>query len=247
MSRTDGEVSSTSALDTIVEGDALVREYSRGGSGGFFGSSNAPTVRAIDEVSVAIERNEVVGIAGPSGSGKSTLLHLLAGLDVPTSGQLTIDGTDIATLSTRQRGRLRLETVGIIFQRFHLLDALSARANVAVPLLETGQKKRARRARAKELLEAVGLGERITHKPGQLSGGEQQRVAIARALATDPALVVADEPTGELDSESGERVLDLLVNAADDRAVILASHDQQALDVCDRVVYLRDGQVAGRQ
>src|SRR6056297_2398290 len=137
MSRTDGAASSSSpAVDAIVEGDGLVREYSRGGGGGLFGSSDAPTVRAIDEVSVAIERNEVVGIAGPSGSGKSTLLHLLAGLDVPTSGTLTIDGTDISTLSTRQRGALRLETVGIIFQRFHLLDSLSARANVAVPLLE---------------------------------------------------------------------------------------------------------------
>ncbi|WP_277543746.1 ABC transporter ATP-binding protein [Haloarcula laminariae] len=247
MSQTDGAAPSSPAVDAIVTGDELVREYSRGGGGGFFGSANAPTLRAIDEVSVAIERNEVVGIAGPSGSGKSTLLHLLAGLDVPTSGTLTIDGTDIASLSTRQRGALRLETVGIVFQRFHLLDSLSARANVAVPLLEAGHSKSARRARAEELLEAVGLADRITHKPGQLSGGEQQRVAIARALATDPALVVADEPTGELDSESGARVLELLGTAADDRAVILASHDQQALDVCDRVIRLRDGQVVGRQ
>jgi len=247
MSRSAGEGPSTSAIDAIVEGDALVREYSRGGSGGFFRSADAPTLRAIDEVSVAIERNEVVGIAGPSGSGKSTLLHLLAGLDVPTSGQLTIDGTDIAALSTRKRAQLRIDTVGIIFQRFHLLESLSARANVAVPLLEAGHGKGTRRERAEDLLEAVGLGDRIGHKPGQLSGGEQQRVAIARALATDPALVVADEPTGELDSESGERVLDLLVNAANDRAVILASHDQQALDVCDRVIQLRDGHVDRRQ
>jgi len=245
MSRTDGTAPSRPA-DAIVAGDSLVREYSRGG-GGFFGADEAPTVRAIDEVSVAIERDEVVGIAGPSGSGKSTLLHLLAGLDVPTAGTLSIDGTDIAALSTRQRGALRLETVGIIFQRFHLLDALSARANVAVPLLEAGRSKGDRRARAEELLEAVGLGDRTGHKPGQLSGGEQQRVAIARALATDPALVIADEPTGELDSESGERVLDLLVTAAEDRAVVLASHDQQALDVCDRVIQLRDGRVVGRQ
>ncbi len=247
MSDSAGEVPSTSETDAIVEGDALVREYSRGGSGGVFGSTDAPTVRAIDDVSVAIERNEVVGIAGPSGSGKSTLLHLLAGLDIPTDGHLTIDGTDIATLSTRQRGALRLETVGIVFQRFHLLDSLSARANVALPLLEAGHAKGPRRERAEELLSAVGLPDRVGHKPGQLSGGEQQRVAIARALATDPALVVADEPTGELDSESGDRVLDLLVNAADDRAVILASHDQQALDVCDRVIQLRDGQVVGGQ
>jgi len=246
MSRSDGAATPGHAVDAIVEGAGLVREYSRGG-GGFFDTTDAPTVRAIDDISVAIERDEVVGIAGPSGSGKSTLLHLLAGLDIPTSGTLTIDGTDIASLSTRQRAKLRLETVGIIFQRFHLLDSLSARSNVAVPLLEAGQAKGRRRARAEELLEAVGLAERMTHRPGQLSGGEQQRVAIARALATDPALVVADEPTGELDSESGERVLDVLVDAAEDRAVILASHDQQALEVCDRVVRLRDGQVVGRQ
>lgn len=247
MERTDGGAPPSHAVDAIVEGAGLVREYSRGGDGGLFGTADAPTVRAIDEVSVAVERDEVVGIAGPSGSGKSTLLHLLAGLDVPTSGSLTIDGTDIATLSTRQRAKLRLETVGIVFQRFHLLESLSARSNVAVPLLEAGQGKGKRRARAEELLEAVGLGERVTHKPGQLSGGEQQRVAIARALGTDPALVVADEPTGELDSASGERVLDMLVDAAEDRAVILASHDQQALEVCDRVIRLRDGQVVGRQ
>ena len=247
MKRTDGAAAPDHAVDAIVEGTELVREYSRGGGGGVFGTADAPTVRAIDEVSVAVDRDEVVGIAGPSGSGKSTLLHLLAGLDVPTSGSLTIDGSEVSTLSRRQRAKLRLETVGIVFQRFHLLESLSARSNVAVPLLEIGQGKGKRRARAEELLEAVGLAERVTHKPGQLSGGEQQRVAIARALGTDPALVVADEPTGELDSESGERVLEMLVTAADDRAVILASHDQQALDVCDRVVRLRDGQVVGRQ
>ena len=247
MSRTDGASTPGHAVDAIVAGETLVREYSRGSGGGFFGGAEAPTVRAIDEVSIAIQRDEVVGIAGPSGSGKSTLLHLIAGLDVPTSGTLTINGTDIATLSTRGRAKLRLETVGIVFQRFHLLGALSARANVAVHLLEAGQGKSARRARAEELLGAVGLGGRIGHKPGQLSGGEQQRVAIARALATDPALVVADEPTGELDSESGERVLDLLADAADDRAVVLASHDPQALEACDRVVRLRDGRVVGGQ
>ncbi|MFC6861888.1 ABC transporter ATP-binding protein [Halomicroarcula sp. GCM10025817] len=238
---------STSASATpVVQGRGLTRDYTRGSSG-FFSSSQAPTVRALDSVSMAIERGEVVGIAGPSGSGKSTLLHLLAGLDVPTAGTLELDGTDIEPLSGRQRARLRLETVGIVFQRFHLLDALSARANVALPLVERGVGKRTRRERAESLLEAVGLEERVTHKPGQLSGGEQQRVAIARALVTDPSLVVADEPTGELDSESGERVLDLLVDVADEQGVVLASHDQQALDVCDRVISLRDGQVARRQ
>lgn len=246
MSQPDGATTHRSADDVIARGEDLVREYSRGG-GGFFNSNSAPTVRAIDNVSIGIQRGEVVGIAGPSGSGKSTLLHMLAGLDVPTRGTLSIDGTDISTLSTRKRAKLRLDTIGIVFQRFHLLDSLSARANVALPLVELGQSKGTRRETAERLLKAVGLGERITHKPGQLSGGEQQRVAIARALSTDPELVVADEPTGELDYESGEQVLDLLVNAAKNRAVVLASHDQQALDVCDRVIGLRDGEIVGRQ
>jgi putative ABC transport system ATP-binding protein len=227
----------------IVTGDNLVKEYTRGSGSGLFRSQSAPAIRAVDEISITIERGEVVGIAGPSGSGKSTLLHLLAGLDVPTRGTLTIDETDISTLSQRQRAKLRLETVGIIFQRFHLLDALSARANVALPLVELGHGKQSRRETATELLDAVGLSERTTHKPGQLSGGEQQRVAIARALATDPAVIIADEPTGELDSESGEQVLDLLADVAQQRAVVLASHDQQALSVCDRVIHLRDGHV----
>jgi putative ABC transport system ATP-binding protein len=130
-----------------------------------------------------------------------------------------------------------------VFQRFHLLEALSARANVGLPLIELGQGRSDRHETAEHLLNAVGLGDRITHKPGQLSGGEQQRVAIARALATDPTLVVADEPTGELDSESGKRILELLADVADDRAVVVASHDQQALDICDRVLRLQDGRI----
>ena len=213
---------------------------------GFFDRADAPTVRALDDVSLAIQRGDVVGIAGPSGSGKSTLLHLLAGLDIPTNGTVTIADTDIATVSKRQRARLRLDNVGIVFQRFHLLDALSARANVALPLVELGESKRQRREKAAVLLDAVGLGDRSGHKPGQLSGGEQQRVAIARALVTEPALVVADEPTGELDSVTGEQVLDLLVDVADEQAVVLASHDQQALDVCDRVIHLQDGEIVKR-
>jgi len=130
-----------------------------------------------------------------------------------------------------------------VFQRFHLLDALSARTNVGLPLVELGQNRGERCERAQQLLSAVGLSDRMTHRPGQLSGGEQQRVAIARALATDPALVVADEPTGELDSVSGKQVLDLLADVAGDRAVVLASHDRQALKICDRVVRLRDGRI----
>lgn len=242
MSRDGGAAQQRSRSKPIVEGTNLVREYARGGSG-WFSSQSAPTVRAVDGVSLSVRRGEVVGIAGPSGSGKSTLLHLLAGLDVPTRGALTIAETTVGSCSARQRAALRLETVGIVFQRFHLLDALSARGNVGLPLVELGQSRSERHKRAEHLLDAVGLDDRITHKPGQLSGGEQQRVAIARALATNPGLVIADEPTGELDSVSGKRILDLLADVADGRAVVLASHDQQALDTCDRVLRLRDGQI----
>lgn len=206
-------------------------------------SADRPSVTAVDDVSLSVQAGEFVGIKGPSGSGKSTLLHLLAALDVPSAGQIILDGENTTSLSERERARLRLETVGLVFQRFHLLPALSARANVAVPMVEKGIGKRDRRSRAEDLLARVGLGDRLEHTPSELSGGEQQRVAIARALATDPALIVADEPTGELDTDTGDRILDVFGDlVADDRAVILASHDAQALDRADRIIRLQDGQ-----
>ncbi|MFB6297164.1 MAG: ABC transporter ATP-binding protein [Salinirussus sp.] len=229
--------------ESVVSAIDVSREYTRG-STGLFGAGETPSVRALDGVSVSIRPGEVVGIAGPSGSGKSTLLHLLAALDVPTAGTVTLAGAATDQYGVRGRTKLRLEHVGIVFQRFHLLPSLTARANVALPLVELGRPKRDRRERATELLSEVGLDTRTTHRPGQLSGGEQQRVAIARALATEPSLVVADEPTGELDSTSSTRVLELLRRIADDdRAVVVASHDQQAIDACDRVIHLRDGQI----
>jgi putative ABC transport system ATP-binding protein len=229
---------------SVVTAEEVVREFQRG-QGGLF-RSDPPAVRALDGVSLSIGRGELVGIAGPSGSGKSTLLHLLAGLDVPTSGTVRLVGEDTASLGERERATLRLAHVGIIFQRFHLLPALSARANVALPLVEQGIGRATRRERATTRLAEVGLGDRTTHKPGQLSGGEQQRVAIARALVTEPDLLIADEPTGELDSTTSERVLAALADVAADRAVVIASHDQQALDICDRVIQLRDGAVIAR-
>jgi len=229
--------------NAVVTAVDVTRTYTRGRSG-ILSSTEAPSVQALDGVSISIQPGEVVGIAGPSGSGKSTLLHLLAALDIPTSGTVMLAGEDIASHSVGSRTKLRLEHVGIVFQRFHLLPSLTARANVALPLVELGQSGRARRKRATELLSAVGLDTRTTHRPGQLSGGEQQRVAIARALATDPSLVVADEPTGELDSKSSTRVLELLTQIADDgQAVVIASHDQQAINACDRVIHLFDGKV----
>ena len=240
MADSERTTSPSQTGETVVSADSVTREYTRGKAR--FGGA-AESVTALDGVSVSIDRGELVGIAGPSGSGKSTLLHLLAGLDTPTSGSVTLAGTDVESLGSRGRAKLRLDNVGIVFQRFHLLPAISARANVALPLVELGEGKRRRRQAATERLDAVGLGDRTTHKPGQLSGGEQQRVAIARALVTEPGLVVADEPTGELDTETSARVLSILQEIAEERAVVLASHDPQALESCDRVTHLRDGRV----
>ncbi len=238
----------TTTPPTVVSASEVTKTYTRGSEPGAIGRalgrSEPPTVRAVYSVSLSVSEGEIVGLAGPSGSGKSTLLHLLAGLELPTAGTVSFRGTDLASLSRRERTRHRLEQIGIVFQQFHLLDSLSARANVALPLVECGVGKRERRRRATELLERVGLADRITHRPGELSGGEQQRVAIARALVTDPALVIADEPTGELDTETGQAVLREFERVADDRAVILASHDRDTLDLCDRKVRLRDGSVA---
>ncbi|MDJ1434299.1 ABC transporter ATP-binding protein [Halostagnicola sp. A-GB9-2] len=235
----------------MIVGRNLQKEYKRGSEPGrigrLLGRSDPPAVRALDEVSISVANGEIVGLAGPSGSGKSTLLHILAGLELPTEGTVTFQETALNSLSRRERTRHRLEHVGVIFQHFHLLKSLSARANVALPLVELGVSKSERRQRATALLERVGLEDRITHRPGELSGGEQQRVAIARALVTDPKLVVADEPTGELDSETGKRVLNEFRRVAEDRAVILASHDRPTLRIADRVVRLQDGTISDQE
>lgn len=229
----------------IAECKHVTRTYTRSNTTGFFGrsSDDRPTVTALDDVTLSVHRGEIVGLAGPSGSGKSTLLHLLAALDTPTQGTVRVAGKDTNKLSSAERTRLRLSTVGIVFQRFHLLPALSARANVALPLVERGIGKQKRRERAMALLEQVGLADRATHKPGELSGGEQQRVAIARALVTDPGLVIADEPTGELDTQTAASILAVFEELADDRAVVIASHDEPTLDIADRRIDLEDGRV----
>ncbi|WP_241175442.1 ABC transporter ATP-binding protein [Natronolimnobius sp. AArcel1] len=226
-----------------VQLEGVTHEY--GSGGGRFSSGSGRTVRALDDVSLSVGRGEIVGLEGPSGSGKSTILHTVAGLVVPTEGTVSVLGDDLTTRSDRQRTRLRRQHVGIVFQRFHLLPSLSARANVALPLVQAGVPKRRRRARAEELLEAVGLEARTTHLPSELSGGERQRVALARALSTDPDVIVADEPTGELDTTTGADVLELLtaVGRERGRAVLVASHDDETLSVADRVVTLCDGQV----
>lgn len=230
-----------------IECRGVDRTYRRGrrsrlaGLGG--DRDDRPAVRALIDVDLTVDGGECVGLAGPSGSGKTTLVHLLAGVDTPTAGRVTVEGFAVSEASARRRGRYRLETVGVVYQGFHLLPALSARANVALPLLELGWSKADRRERAATLLEAVDLGDRTDHRPAELSGGERQRVAIARALATDPSVILADEPTGELDSETTETVLETLTEAVGDRTVVLASHDPVALAHADRVVRLRDGRV----
>jgi len=188
-----------------------------------------------------IASGQFVAIVGPSGSGKSTLLGLLAGLDGPTSGSIVIDGTDITTLGEDRLARLRGEKIGFVFQFFHLVPSLTAFENVLIPMEIAG--RRDATARARELLQEVGLTERAHHYPSQLSGGEQQRIAIARALANDPPIVLADEPTGNLDSATGRHVMDLLmrVHQARSTTLVLVTHDAELATLADTRLVLRDG------
>ncbi|HKS99017.1 MAG TPA: ABC transporter ATP-binding protein [Rugosimonospora sp.] len=202
-------------------------------------------VAALRGVSLTVEHGDYTAILGPSGSGKSTLMHLLGGLDRPTTGLLAIGGRDVAQLGPAELATLRNQTIGFVFQSFHLLPRTSAVENVGLPLVYAGVRASARRRRAVEMLEQVGLAHRLTHRPNQLSGGEQQRVAIARALVTSPSLLLADEPTGNLDSATGAGVLALLesLNAASGVAVVLVTHDQEVAARARRQVRMRDGVV----
>ena len=197
----------------------------------------------LHSTSFQIANGRTVAITGPSGSGKSTLLGLMAGLDAPSSGRILLDGTDITALGEEQLARLRGEKVGIVFQFFHLLPSLTAYENVLVPMEILGVSDPATRARG--LLDDVGLANRGHHYPSQLSGGEQQRVAIARALANDPPILLADEPTGNLDSATGRQVIELLVNVNRDRGrtLVLVTHDRELAAFADEMIALRDGRV----
>lgn len=194
-------------------------------------------------LTLAIPSGQFVAIVGPSGSGKSTLLGLLAGLDAPTAGSVLVDGTDLTSLTEDGLARLRGEKIGFVFQSFHLVPSLTALENILVPMEIAGRRDAA--ARARRLLEEVGLGERGHHYPSQLSGGEQQRVAIARALANDPSILLADEPTGNLDSQTGRLILDLLLGVHRTRGttLVLVTHDRELADLADARLVLRDGRV----
>jgi putative ABC transport system ATP-binding protein len=206
--------------------------------------SGRTAVKAVDSVSFSIERGELVLLMGPSGSGKTTLLTLISGLLKPTSGSIYIDGIDITKLSQRELARLRLEKIGFIFQHFNLLSALTALENVMVPLTIKGVKESEARERAIALLKDFGLGDRMNHKPEDLSGGEQQRVAVARAVITNPDIIIADEPTANLDSKKGREVMELIhKRVKGGRGAIIASHDPRVERFADRILYLEDGRL----
>jgi putative ABC transport system ATP-binding protein len=207
------------------------------------------SVPALRGVTLTVEAGDYLAIIGPSGSGKSTLMHLLGGLDRPTSGQLLLGGRDVASLSAAEMAELRNRVIGFVFQSFHLLTRTSARDNVALPLIYRGLRRAERHRRAEEMLARVGLAHRFDHRPNQLSGGEQQRVAIARALVTEPSVLLADEPTGNLDSRSGEAVLALLEELNAERGVALAvvTHDASVAARARREIAMRDGVIVSER
>jgi putative ABC transport system ATP-binding protein len=220
-------------MTAIVTANDVRRRYGEG----------AAAVDALAGVSVAFERGRFGAIMGPSGSGKSTLMHILAGLDRPTSGAVVLDGVEITGLEDGDLTRLRRDRLGFIFQFFNLLPVLTAEENIVLPLSIAGE--RPDREWVRRLVETVGLTDRLTHRPAELSGGQQQRVAVARALVSKPAVVFADEPTGNLDSKSSEEVLRLLRQSVDElgQTVVMVTHDPEAAAYADRLIVLRDGLV----
>ena len=202
-------------------------------------------VHALRGMNLEVEKGEFLVIMGRSGSGKSTLLNLIGCLDRPTSGSVYLDGVEVSALPKRKLPRIRREKIGFVFQNFNLIPTLTALENVMLPLRYAGMTGKEQRKRAIELLERVGLGDRLHHRPMELSGGEQQRVAIARALVNDPSLVLADEPTGEVDTETCEQIIGLMreLNRTLDKTFIIVTHDPLVAQKADRVVYLKDGQI----
>jgi putative ABC transport system ATP-binding protein len=219
----------------IIELNRVSRTYAMG----------RVAVHALQDVSLTVVDGEFLAIVGPSGSGKSTMMNILGCLDRPTAGSYRLAGTPVATLDDDGLAKLRSRTIGFVFQSYNLLPRTSALENVATPLLYQGVSRRERVARATAALERLGLGDRLDHEPSELSGGQQQRVAVARALVTNPAMLLADEPTGNLDSHSGDEVLGVLreLNTAG-RTIVLITHDSAVADAATRQIHLRDGMVA---
>jgi putative ABC transport system ATP-binding protein len=229
--------------DPIVVFEAVEKRY-RGNLAVEEEGAHAPDVVALASVSLTIEPGSFVAIVGPSGSGKSTLLNLMGALDRPSSGRIRIAGTELGALDDDGLTALRRDTIGFVFQFFNLVPTLSALENAMMPALLAGEKARDVESRAKKALDQVGLGHRVRHRPDELSGGEMQRVAIARALVGDPPLLLADEPTGNLDSRTGEEILALLTGSTSARrTVVLVTHDPRVAERADRVLTIRDGRV----
>jgi putative ABC transport system ATP-binding protein len=218
---------------TVVNADAISRRYGEGDT----------AVDALRDVSLEIARGKLTTVMGPSGSGKSTLMHILAGLDRPTAGKVTIDGTEITTLGDTELTKLRRTHIGFIFQFFNLLPMLSAEENITLPLSIAGEKPD--KAWLEQLLGDVGLKDRRNHRPSELSGGQQQRVAIARALVSKPTVVFADEPTGNLDSKTGGEILELLRHAVEEsgQTTVMVTHDPRSAAIADRILFLADGNI----
>ncbi|HPR31735.1 MAG TPA: ABC transporter ATP-binding protein [Prolixibacteraceae bacterium] len=212
-------------------------------------NGSAIQVKAVNEVSLSIEQGEFTAIVGPSGSGKTTLLNLIGGLDVPTSGSIIVDKTDLSTLSRKQRVDYRLYNIGFVFQAYNLIPVLTARENVSFILEMQGVPKAKIADRAREILEQVGLGERMNSRPNQLSGGQQQRVAVARALASKPKYVIADEPTANLDTKSTENLLDIMeeLNRKENITFLFSTHDQRVVNKARRIIVLEDGKIVKDQ
>jgi len=221
--------------ETLIQIRDLNKEYHLGNT----------TVHALRDIDLDIFRGEYLSIMGPSGSGKSTLFNMIGALDRPTSGEVKVADVDLTVLSSRELAYFRGNHIGYVFQSFNLIPAYNAIDNVVLPLIFSGRLYEEAVERAKEVLTLVGLGHRLTHRPDELSGGQQQRVAIARALANDPAIILADEPTGNLDLHTGEEIIHLLSQLSKDRGVtvVTATHDHKMLDVSDRILFIKDGSV----
>jgi putative ABC transport system ATP-binding protein len=221
----------------VIQTHELTKQYKLG---------SKHTVTALHNVDITIQKAEMVSIIGPSGSGKSTLLSIIGGLDTPSSGSVQIDGVEISRMNENQLTEIRNEKIGFIFQFFNLIPTLTATENVALPVQFARKTQFNPEKRAKELLTALGLGDRLGHRPTELSGGQQQRVAIARALANNPPLLLADEPTGNLDTESGKMVLETLQNVREQfgTTIVIVTHDNKLASLADRTIRLVDGEVA---